>query len=158
MEKVSMNKLEMARRVAKGGNGGTIPPATSETLGGVKIGEGINITEDGTISPAIISMASNTDYLTNKVLNNKSVYMRYIDLEEAVGNRDILSNVDNILSINLRIVDTTREMVLPNYNLDYKNSFSWRLNMTTHKIEYQTSDSNSTYAIRGYIEYTKTGA
>jgi len=143
------------KAVSGTGGIGNIPIASADTVGGVKIGEGINVTDDGTISTSIINMTSNTDYLTNKVLNGKPVYMRYIDLKSAVGNRDVLSDVDNILSINLRIVDTVKEIVLPNYNLDYKNSFSWRLNMTTHKIEYTTSDVNSSYAIRGYIEYTK---
>jgi hypothetical protein len=68
MEKVSMNKLEMARRAAKGGSGGTITPATSETLGGVKIGEGVNVAEDGTISvPSYAPPA----YSTNKYNTGK---------------------------------------------------------------------------------------
>ena len=32
------------------GGGGSLSPATADTLGGVKIGEGISVTEDGTIS------------------------------------------------------------------------------------------------------------
>ena len=36
---------------AKGGGGGyTLPPATSDTLGGVKVGDGISVDSDGTIS------------------------------------------------------------------------------------------------------------
>jgi len=33
-----------------GGGGYVLPPATSNTLGGVKIGNGVNVTSDGTIS------------------------------------------------------------------------------------------------------------
>lgn len=158
MEKTTLNPFENAKRTAKGSGGGTITPATSETLGGVKIGAGINVTEDGTISTSIINITSNTDYLTNKVLNNKPVYMRYIDLTAIAGNRNVLTDVSEVLSCNLRISDATREIVLPYYNLQYENSFTWRLNTESHVIEYQTSDSTSLYGIRGYIEYTKTEA
>lgn len=80
MKKVSMNKLEMARRCAKGGNGGTLTPATSETLGGVKIGEGVNVTEDGTISvpsptPYTPPAYSTTEHKTGrKWIDGKDVY------------------------------------------------------------------------------------
>lgn len=157
--KTTLNPFENAKRTAQGtGGSATIPPATADSIGGVKIGEGISVTEDGTISTSIINMTSNTDYLTNKVLNGKPVYMRYIDLEPSVGNRDVLTGVNNILSCNLRVVSDTKEISLPNYNLQYEGSFSWGLNTVNHKIEYTTSDNNTSYGMRGYIEYTKTGA
>lgn len=40
----------LADNIPQGGWGGTISPATADTLGGVKIGEGIDVTQDGTIS------------------------------------------------------------------------------------------------------------
>lgn len=40
----------LAETIPQGGWGGTISPATADTLGGVKIGDGINVTQDGTIS------------------------------------------------------------------------------------------------------------
>ena len=155
----SLNPNIMEKRIndlqkESGGGGVELPIASAETLGGVKIGDGVNVAADGTISTTI-SMISNTDYLTNKVLNGKPVYMRYIDLTAAAGNRNVLTDVSEILSCNLRISDATRENVLPYYNLQYENSFTWRLNTESHVIEYQTSDSTSLYGIRGYIEFTK---
>ncbi len=41
---------KLAETIPEGGWGGTISPATADTLGGVKIGEGISVTSDGTIS------------------------------------------------------------------------------------------------------------
>ena len=81
MEKVSMNKLEMARRAAKGGSGGTIAPATSETLGGVKIGAGVNIASDGTISvpsytpPAYSTVEHNTG---RKWIDGKDIFEKVV--------------------------------------------------------------------------------
>lgn len=40
----------LADNIPQGGWGGSIAPATADTLGGVKIGEGIDVTQDGTIS------------------------------------------------------------------------------------------------------------
>lgn len=43
------NELTFTEHFNAGG-GGTLEPATANTLGGVKIGEGVNVTSDGTIS------------------------------------------------------------------------------------------------------------
>lgn len=137
-----------------GSGNASVRKATSELLGVVKAGAGVSIDAEGNISTTI-NISSNTDYLTNKVLNGKPVYMRYIDLEGVVGNRDVLTDVDNILSINLRLTSATSEIILPNYNLQYSNSFTFRLNTTDHKIEYTTNDNITSYGMCGYIEYTK---
>lgn len=42
-----------------GGGGYTLPPATSETLGGIKVGSGLSIEEDGTLSADGITKAEN---------------------------------------------------------------------------------------------------
>ncbi len=84
MEKVSMNKLEIARRAAKGGSGGTIAPATSETLGGVKIGEGVNVTSDGTISVSSYKPpAYSTDEVDTSILwiDGKKIFRKVISLD-----------------------------------------------------------------------------
>ena len=48
---------------ASGGNTYKLPVATAEKLGGVKIGDGINVTEDGTIS------SNSSDSATNEEVN-----------------------------------------------------------------------------------------
>lgn len=40
----------LGAELGSGGGGGSLPIASASTLGGVKIGSGINVTEDGTIS------------------------------------------------------------------------------------------------------------
>lgn len=108
MEKVSMNKLEMARRAAKGGSGGTIPPATSETLGGVKIGEGVNVSEDGTISvPTYAPPAHSTEEVNTgeKWIDGKDIYMKtysldskvWIETSSEVVIGDAPANIDQLL-------------------------------------------------------------
>ena len=42
-----------------GGGSYTLPPATSETLGGVKVGAGLSVSEDGTLSADGITKAEN---------------------------------------------------------------------------------------------------
>lgn len=153
----SLHPYIMDARLKKAtGSGGisNIPIASAETLGGVKIGDGINVAEDGTISTTI-NMLSNTDYLTNKTLNGRPVYMRHINLEAAVGNRNVLTDVNEMLTCNLKIITAHSEIILPNYNLQYSSEFSYQLNTDTHTIEYKTTDNSSSYAITGYIEYTK---
>lgn len=103
MEKVSMNKLEMARRAAKGGSGGTITPATSETLGGVKIGEGVNVAADGTISvPSYASPAYSTEEhkTGRKWIDGKDIYERTIEL--AITS---LEDSSTIIATNIDYVD-----------------------------------------------------
>lgn len=95
MEKVSMNKLEMARRAAKGGSGGTITPATSETLGGVKIGAGVNVSEDGTISvPSYTPPAYSTDEVDTgkKDIDGYNIYSKSFTIASLPNTRDSAFN------------------------------------------------------------------
>lgn len=55
--------------VSIGGSSYVLPPATADTLGGVKIGTGIDVTDDGTINvpkatttvPGVVKIGSNID-------------------------------------------------------------------------------------------------
>ena len=42
-----------------GGDAYTLPPATASTLGGVKVGTGLSVTEEGTLSAEGITTAAN---------------------------------------------------------------------------------------------------
>jgi len=67
---------------AKGGGGYTLPPATTNTLGGVKIGDGISVTNDGTISasggssitPVIIEITEYMSAMFSAFYNNGEEY------------------------------------------------------------------------------------
>ena len=61
--------------VISGGNTYVLPPATADTLGGVKIGEGVNVTSDGTISINSSEVANevivnNSEEIANNIANN----------------------------------------------------------------------------------------
>ena len=58
-------------RLAEHVGGGTLEPATADTLGGVKIGEGISVTSDGTISAAGASgLCTDTEGTLDKSYND----------------------------------------------------------------------------------------
>ena len=79
-----------------GGGGYVLPPATSETLGGVKIGSGLSVTEDGTISASGGGGGGGTiSYSTTPVkigtwVNDKDVYRRVF-----IFNKTITMSTDN---------------------------------------------------------------
>ena len=102
---VNLDQLNAALASASGTGGGapyTLPPATASTLGGVKIGAGINVAPDGTISakPAwsIVfgKMAYvNTGQLTWRIITNSITAKNtngdyYVQLEEGDANPGII--------------------------------------------------------------------
>ena len=107
MEKTTLNPFENAKRTAKGTGGGTIPTATSETLGGVKIGEGVNVSEDGTISvPAYTPPSYSTDEVAtgSKWIDGKPIYMKTYSFDSKIWIEtsltviaDAPSNIDQLL-------------------------------------------------------------
>lgn len=67
----------MSNVIATGGGGGVaeIPIASADTLGGVKIGTGVNVTDDGTISVIqYLDPAVSYQIWVNNFLNNKIPY------------------------------------------------------------------------------------
>ena len=154
MEKISMNKLEMARRAAKGGSGGTIAPATSETLGGVKIGEGVNVTSDGTISvssytpPAYSTVEHNTG---RKWIDGKDIFEKTILLE----NVTITANQGVVLGDNFGI-DKTINAILRVESENGTASIGLWIN-GSDKIVFQSPASYAAGNIYVTIQYTKAG-
>lgn len=160
MEKVSMNKLEMARRAAKGGSGGTIPPATSETLGGVKIGEGVNVAADGTIS---VSSYTPPAYSTDEVdtlllwLDGKKIYRKVIPLDATglTGNQsyEVLDDVSMFSTlVNSGLVVKSAIDVGFDHALLY-------MNLVENKLYVRPVGTwNNITSANLIIEYTKTGA
>lgn len=58
-----------------GGGGGTLPIASADTLGGVKIGDGVNVAHDGTISvPPGMSVVYNAEHANNSQINFETIY------------------------------------------------------------------------------------
>lgn len=100
--KTTLNPFENAKRTAQGTGGGTLPTATSEKLGGVKIGEGVNVSEDGTISVPTYTPPA---YSTNEVatgkawIDGKMVYRKVIVLESKVWIGTSLTTITNDIGI-----------------------------------------------------------
>lgn len=68
----------------KAGGGEDLAPATAETLGGVKVGNGLNVANDGTLSVAGVDY-STTEHLTGrKWIDNKDIYEMIITFENAI--------------------------------------------------------------------------
>lgn len=77
--------------VESGGSGFILEPATSQKLGGVKIGEGVNVAEDGTISVDVPDIPEIPEYepyvlpkATNEVLGGVRIGDN-IDIDESSG-------------------------------------------------------------------------
>lgn len=64
-----------------GGGGGSLPIASSDVLGGVKIGSGVNVASDGTISVSSsgVDYALNVEHETNMTFLGRKVYSIIVD-------------------------------------------------------------------------------
>ena len=69
----------------KAGGGADLAPATAETLGGVKVGNGLNVASDGTLSVAGVDY-SITEHLTGrKWIDGRDIYEKTIVFSEPVN-------------------------------------------------------------------------
>ena len=97
------NELTFTEHFNAGG-GGELPVASASTLGGVKIGEGVNINENGVISvsnytpPAYSAIEVDTGATW---INGEKIYRRVIDYTGALSNTAVTlaSNIDYIGNI-----------------------------------------------------------
>ena len=82
-----------------GGGGGSLPIASAETLGGVKVGEGLSIDDEGTLSTS-----GNSDYNmfasgvqeTHYMYGNKKVYSYFADVNRDQGYNDVSFDIRGI--------------------------------------------------------------
>lgn len=87
-----------------GGGGGSyvLPPATSETLGGVKVGSGLSVTSDGTLSASGGSVNYSTSRQDTglKDIDGKTVYVKTVETN-VVGNdwREIVFETDAVYTL-----------------------------------------------------------
>jgi hypothetical protein len=89
--KISENNAEYWAKQAEangGGGGGIteIPVATTDTLGGIKVGEGLSITEDGVLSAEGGSGSSGTAIKTTLWEGNVSTASTNLDLSDSIEN------------------------------------------------------------------------
>lgn len=112
--------IALARKLAsKGGSGGgsyTLPAATSETLGGVRIGAGITVDATGKISvdtSLFLTSEALKDYVTKAELEGKN-YLTSKDLENYISNEVL----ENILQGYLKAEDIDLDSFLTKDDLD----------------------------------------
>ena len=80
---------------ADGGVGYVLPPATADTLGGVKIGDNISVTADGVISVDMSEYLKNADIADWAKANEKPAYTAS---EIGLGNVDNTADIDKPIS------------------------------------------------------------
>lgn len=82
-----------------GGGGGSyvLPPATSETLGGVKIGPGLSVTQDGTLSATGGSGGSLTYTTFNNIFGNTLNVSSLGNVDAVYKNGELLNKVNSIV-------------------------------------------------------------
>ena len=98
-----------------------LPVATETTLGGVKIGEGIDITQDGVISIKDYDTISNSlEVLGNDVLQGKTLVANAIT---AKGVETSPTDSFQKMSENIIKITTTKDTVLAKHNILRKVSF-----------------------------------
>lgn len=77
------NELTFTEHFNAGG-GSELSPATAETLGGVKVGNGLNVTSDGTLNVAGVDY-STTEHLTGrKWIDGKDIYEKVVVLDSVI--------------------------------------------------------------------------
>lgn len=75
-----------------GGSGYVLPPATAEKLGGIKVGEGLTIASDGTLSanggetPTTITIDKALDKTSENAIANKPVAEKFEQIDKAIEN------------------------------------------------------------------------
>lgn len=87
-----------------GGGGGELTPATPTTLGGVKIGDNINVTQDGTISVDDVGVISITPGESSYEINvttkdgttTVTIPSPIVDTSPTTGNTDHLVSSDGV--------------------------------------------------------------
>lgn len=135
------------------GEGGGLQPATSNTLGGVKIGSGVNVTSDGTISVSGGGGGLNISTTEAKVgtYNGSDMYARLFTGSCESGNNYVtLSGVGSIvMMLSAQIVTNTGTM----YNFG-DTTFNYMYVERTGYVQFnQTVATQGTY--RFVALYTK---
>lgn len=130
-----------------GGGSYVLPPATASRLGGVKIGSGMNVTEDGTIS---VPSGSITALCEPTVVNNNST----ITLSSAYTNFDFLLIVATIPSGGYDYKETSLEpcsLISPGERIGIQDdaSYTWLTITDATTLVFGSGTTGRTFVILG---------
>lgn len=145
-----------------GGGGYVLPVATDETLGGVKIGEGLSITEGGVLSAdsGVVDYSTTEQATGQKWIDGKAIYRKVI--ANVSDQATIATNVDTIVNCIIArhgtSSDSNRHVFGDGFTVNDGGSIL--LDTTTHSATYavwaSTGGSLDKAADHIIIEYTKT--
>lgn len=164
--KTTLNPFENAKRTAQGtGGSATIPPATADSIGGVKIGDGINVTEDGTISAVPYTPpAYSFDEVDTGVkwLDGKNIFRKCFTINALPNNTTLtagtLASLDTLVSIHGEAKSTNQNGYSRPLPFVGNGSNDIRVDISDYNIIVKTTSDWTSYSAILVIEYTKTGA
>lgn len=158
--------VERLEALEEGGGGGgyVLPVASDETLGGVKIGENLSITEEGVLSAAsgVVDYSTTEQATGQKWIDGKAIYRKVVT---NVANEAIIAtNVDTIVNVIIArhgaSTDANRHVFGDGFTINDGGSIY--LDTTTHEAQYavwaSTGGSLDKPADHIIIEYTKVEA
>ena len=152
-----------------------LPIASTETLGGLKVGENLSITEDGTLNAKISSGSHNystEEQVVGKWIDGKPIYeISYYNktpvvsstYNDFVSTGVTLNNIDNIININATVIRDYTEGKLC-YPIVYESN-DYKLIVRPRDINYSGNynieycayfGSNSIKNLIITVQYTKT--
>lgn len=143
-----------------GGGGGSLPIASAETLGGVKVGSGLSVTSDGTLSASggAVNYSTSRQDTGVKDIDGKTVYVKTVETN-VIGNdwREIVFETDavyNVVSFN-GYVDIGNNhnaiWIIPTYETNMQ--IYTYIDMSTKKLFIRVQ-SSGTHRVRFTIQYT----
>lgn len=132
----------------KVGGGVVLAPATAETLGGVKVGNGLNVASDGTLSIAGGVYSTDEVDTGKKWIDGKPIFTRVINYTGALSNTAVTlaSNIDYIDNI------TNAVCVADNVSEGFSPIVVWLDNI---ELKGRTAGNYASQLLHIVIEYTK---
>lgn len=155
------NELTFTEHFNAGG-GGDLPVASASTLGGVKVGDGLNITAGGVLSVAGANYSTSEQLTGRKDIDGKDIYERTFTNVQLTNNGTTeVETLSNIYSVKRMYGIAEHNTELDGINvrpLPFAGSSSndIRLDITSNKLRVVTFNDWSTYVASITIEYTKT--
>lgn len=126
MDGTALNKkyklTQRVKALEEGGGGGgyVLPTATDERLGGIKVGAGLSVEEDGTLNanatpytpPAYSTSEVNTGV---KWIDNRDIFRKVIDFGELPKStsKSVGSGLENVTVIDIRGIAVKAEASIP---------------------------------------------
>jgi len=159
------NKLATMADIGSGGGGGgyVLPPATSNTLGGVKIGTGVDVASDGAISVNLQPHFSTTTETVVAYVNENPVYAKVFEGSNDVGEEqyvDLLlpsnaTNVSIIAALSYKIVNTSGVILPYGYYYSSNDKFMGYYRSSEHVVRLGGAPGMPAYTYRVVVTYQK---